>query len=83
MKCGKGERDSGNKDKNWEGSYSASGNIDDNTLAGRTQKIRVEIETSNVMGGMSSREAGELDSGVGVDGVDSDKRRARSIGVGR
>ena len=32
---------------------------------------------------MSSREAGELDSGVGVDGVDSDKKGARSIGVGR
>ena len=43
----------------------------------------MDIKTSDVVGGMSSGEVRESDSGVGDDGGDSDKRGARSIGVGR
>ena len=49
----------------------------------RSAETRVEIITSDVMGGMSCGEAVELSSGVGDDGEDSDKRGARSIRVGR
>ena len=45
--------------------------------------IGVEFGTGDVVGGLSSGEAIESSSGVGDDGGDSDKIRARSITIGR
>ena len=49
---------------------------------GASVETRVKIGTSNVMGGMSRGDAIESSSRVGDDGGDSNKRGARSIGVG-
>ena len=50
---------------------------------GGSVETRVQIETSDVMGGMSIGEVVESIGGVGDDGEDSDKKRVGSIGVGR
>ena len=52
-------------------------------LTSGSAKIVVDIEIGDIVGDMSSGESRESCSGVGDDGGDSDKRGARSIGVGR
>ena len=52
-------------------------------LPGKSIEIGVENRIGNIMGVMSSGEAGESICGVGDDGRDIDKRGVGSIGVGR
>ena len=49
---------------------------------GGSAETGVEIRTGNIMGNVSRVEVVESSSGVSDDGGDSDKRGARSIGVG-
>ena len=49
---------------------------------GGSAETRVEIRTGNIMGSVSRAEVVESSSGVADDGGGSDKRGARSIGVG-